>query len=122
MKRIYAAAVLLILMAVFTVAATLYMQVFTLSALQLLENADNAYANRDFALCAQNLADLDALCEEKQPFLEIFVRKEITQDLQKNIKGLPAYNQADSPQEYTYAAQALKTDLVFLRRSFFSVL
>ena len=122
MKRVYGAAILLIVMAVITVAATLYMQVFTSNALQLLDMAGHAYSLGNFEQCARHLEELDTLCSDNSLFLQFFVRNEIADDLQKNTKGLPAYNTADSPNEYYYAAQALKTDFVFLRRSFFSIL
>lgn len=122
MKRVYGAAILLIVMAVITVVATLYMQVFTSNALQLLNMAEHAYSLGNFEQCARHLEELDALCSDNSLFLQFFVRNEIADDLQKNTKGLPAYNKADSPNEYYYATQALKTDFVFLRRSFFSIL
>ncbi len=91
----------------------IYADMFTSNALQLLDMAEHAYSLGNFEQCARHLEELDTLCNDNSLFLQFFVRNEIVDDLQKSTKGLPAYNTADSPNEYYYAAQALKTDFVF---------
>lgn len=122
MKRIYGAVFLLLGMVLLILASALYVQVFTGSALQILDEANAAYANAEYQACGQQLHELNELCLEHKLFLHFFVRREIAEELQKNAKGLPAYNTADSPQEFYYAANALQNDLIFLQRSFFSIL
>ena len=122
MKRIYGAVFLLLGMVLLILASALYVQVFTGSALQILDEANAAYANAEYQACGQQLHELNELCLEHKLFLHFFVRREIAEELQKNAKGLPAYNTADSPQEFYYAAIALQNDLIFLQRSFFSIL
>lgn len=121
MKRIYGAVFLLLGMVLFILASALYVQVFTGSALQILDEANAAYANAEYQACGQQLHELNELCLEHKLFLHFFVRREIAEELQKNIKGLPAYNTADSPNEYYYAADMLRSDIMFLRQSFLNV-
>ena len=115
MKRIYGAVFLLLGMVLLILASALYVQVFTGSALQILD------ANAEYQACGQQLHELNELCLEHKLFLHFFVRREIAEELQKSAKGLPAYNTADSPNEYYYAADMLRSDIMFLRQSFLNV-
>ena len=121
MKRIYGAVFLLLGMVLLILASALYVQVFTGSALQILDEANAAYANAEYQVCGQQLHELNELCLEHELFLHFFVRSEIAEELQKSAKGLPAYNTADSPNEYYYAADMLRSDIMFLRQSFLNV-
>lgn len=121
MKRIYGAVFLLLGMVLLILASALYVQVFTGSALQILDEANAAYANSEYQACGRQLRELNELCLEHELFLHFFVRREIAEELQKSAKGLPAYNTADSPNEYYYAADMLRSDIMFLRQSFLNV-
>lgn len=121
MKRIYGAVFLLLGMVLLMLASALYVQVFTGSALQILDEANAAYANAEYQACGRQLHELNELCLEHELFLHFFVRREIAEELQKSAKGLPAYNTADSPNEYYYAADMLRSDIMFLRQSFLNV-
>ncbi len=122
MKRIYGAVFILLCMVLITFSVTFYARGFTRDALQILNEATGFYSEQQYELCANKLADLDAFYDDNKKILQFIVQKDIVNDLQKSAKGLPAYNTADSPQEFYYAANALQNDLIFLQRSFFSIL
>lgn len=122
MKRIYGAVFILLCMVLITFSVTFYIRGFTRSSLQILNEATSFYAKQQYGLCADKLVDLDAFYDDNKNILQFIVQKDIVSDLQKSAKGLPAYNTADSPQEFYYAANALQNDLIFLQRSFFSIL
>ena len=77
MKRIYGAVFLLLGMVLLILASALYVQVFTGSALQILDEANAAYANAEYQACGQQLHELNELCLEHKLFLHFFVRREI---------------------------------------------
>ena len=122
MKRIYGAVFLLFCMLLITFSVTFYVRGVTRDALQILNEASAFYSEQQYALCADKLADLNDFYDDNKKVLQFIVQKDIVNDLQKSAKGLPAYNKADSPQEFYYAANALQNDLIFLQRSFFSIL
>lgn len=97
MKRIYGAVFLLLGMVLLILASALYVQVFTGSALQILDEANAAYANAEYQACGRQLHELNELCSEHELFLHFFVRREIAEELQKAQKGCPPITRRTAP-------------------------
>ena len=121
MKRIYGAVFLLFCMLLITFSVTFYVAGFTRDALLILSEATAFYSKQQYERCADKLAGLDDFYDDNKHILQFIVQKDIVHELQKSAKGLPAYNTADSPNEYYYAADMLRSDIMFLRQSFLNV-
>lgn len=119
MKRVGAAAFLLGIIICFIVWGTGFVTVSANEFSRYLENGVAAYKVRDYSQAAEQIKLLTDKYDRKNGLLRVFVHRELLEAIRQNIKGLPAFFEADSPEDFIYTSRLLQAQLETMERLFF---
>lgn len=121
MRRVYGAVFILFFILASTIAGTLFVSDSYEKMVEALDNGLSFYEEADYASSQAAFSSLDALYTRRHSILQLMVHRDLLEAIGCNIKGLPAFVSANSPEDLSYSVAILKAQIFAIKRLFFSV-
>ena len=120
MGRVRAAAIVLLLLAAFAVFGHIGIARATDTLLLDIRQAEQYTLRREYTRAGEVLNHLTQYCEDKEPLLTLFVRRDLFNSLRTNVSGLDAYLNAQYHNDLLIELSRAKAQVLALRQQYFS--
>ena len=120
MGRVRAAGIVLLLLAAFAVFGHIGIARPTDMLLQDIRQAEQYALRKDYIRTGEVLDHLSEYCENREPLLTLFVRRDLFNSLRTNISGLDAYLNPQYHNDLLIELSRSKSQVLALRQQYFS--